>query len=67
MPRRYVVGKLKPLAPPVLPKDRIVGRTFIEANGDRLEAVWTGTGPLPGSEDWPDGIPPHDRTIGNKW
>lgn len=67
MPRRYVVGKLRPPAPPVLPKDRKVGKTFIEANGDRLEPIWTGSGPLPGSHEWPNGTQPHQRKIGIKW
>lgn len=61
--RRYV--RREPMAPPVLPKDQIVGRTFVEANGIELEAIWAGKGPLPGSTEWPAGSPGTLRTIGH--
>jgi hypothetical protein len=64
--RRYV-RREHPAPEPRLPKDRQVGRTFIEANGDHLVAVWTGSGPLPGSHEWPNGTQPHQRKIGIKW
>ena len=54
MKRRYVVSKFAPKAP-ALPKDRVVGTRFIEANGIEFEVAWDGKGPLPGSEDWPQG------------
>ena len=54
MKRRYVVSKRKPIAPP-LPKGRVIGSRFIEANGLEFEIRWDGKGPLPGSQDWPQG------------
>ena len=54
MKRRYVVSKLRPKAPP-LPKGHVIGTRFIEANGQEFEIQRDGKGPLPGSQDWPQG------------
>lgn len=39
-----------------LPRDTWQGQTFVTAEGQTLESLWSGRGPLPGTHPWPDGL-----------
>lgn len=51
-----VEGKRGPKAPvPPLPRDEWHGPVFVTAEGDWLESIWSGYGPLPTERPWPVG------------